>query len=648
MSGIADENYGDQIVALARLHVVGGLEFERDGLLAFAGDLQKLFSNVELPLKTNPVFDHDGEMVGQELDAPIRPRDFLRSPAPLTAEMLIGAAQASLAPEQYEHFEAIGANDKNAYARIVRGLTAPLAVSPEVIAWSAVRPDGTLTKPELIRPENPTYRGNFHLDGIATVDLVLASLSAKEAAHFEEQPDGTITPVDPLDMGIAQAQQEAQAELPPLPMPEIDWLEYPGFTADQMRERDVMWQGRIRALLASQPKATFYGDPSKAGRNLDGVPQPYSGAIVLLETIAECGAQSFYEDGKPTPNRELCLKFAAELRDVASQPSAPQVSQEVDERVQFQKSVLLAKNEPVDFSRNSQGNYKNVYLEAAWSGWHARAAFSRVPAEQPKYSSLPYESALQQIVEASGIKETGSLLDDAANALKTLQEKPRKTKLDFPATQPFIEWWNANYQMLRHYEIYVKCSAVWNAALASKAGGQAVPDEWQLVPKKLDGRCPLLMNSVSFGAFTREAAQRRWDAILAAAPKPELSGMAVPDGWTIKRHADGWIFFGRPDGWRHTVTPQDASAIHSFEESLYMLLADLAAAPKPSITYQHHPSITEAAKEVAGETAALKAGFAANGQECAIYTYSSRVCERGTRCCVVKHGAPAGPEGESK
>lgn len=55
------------------------------------------------------------------------------------------------------------------------------------------------------------------------------------------------------------------------------------------------------------------------GLNLEGVPQPFAGAIVLLETIAQTGATSFI-DGKPTPNRELCLRFASELR-AALRPS---------------------------------------------------------------------------------------------------------------------------------------------------------------------------------------------------------------------------------------------------------------------------------------------------------------------------------------
>ena len=55
-------------------------------------------------------------------------------------------------------------------------------------------------------------------------------------------------------------------------------------------------------------------DTSTVGKDLGNVPQPFSGAIVLLETIAQCGATAFDGMGNPTPNRELCLRFASELR----------------------------------------------------------------------------------------------------------------------------------------------------------------------------------------------------------------------------------------------------------------------------------------------------------------------------------------------
>lgn len=48
------------------------------------------------------------------------------------------------------------------------------------------------------------------------------------------------------------------------------------------------------------------------------LPQPFAGAVVLLETIAEHGCVSYLPDGSSSPNRDLCLLFAAELRRVAT------------------------------------------------------------------------------------------------------------------------------------------------------------------------------------------------------------------------------------------------------------------------------------------------------------------------------------------
>lgn len=71
--------------------------------------------------------------------------------------------------------------------------------------------------------------------------------------------------------------------------------------------------------LYSSPAGVFakqdrLSDTSTVGKDLGNVPQPYSGAVVLLETIAQCGATAFDGMGNPTPNRELCLRFANELR----------------------------------------------------------------------------------------------------------------------------------------------------------------------------------------------------------------------------------------------------------------------------------------------------------------------------------------------
>jgi hypothetical protein len=74
-------------------------------------------------------------------------------------------------------------------------------------------------------------------------------------------------------------------------------------------------------LVAAKTIATPRAD-APIGIDLDGMPQPYAGAIVLLETIAQCGALAFFADGSATPNHELCLRFAGELRE-AGRASAP-------------------------------------------------------------------------------------------------------------------------------------------------------------------------------------------------------------------------------------------------------------------------------------------------------------------------------------
>lgn len=64
----------------------------------------------------------------------------------------------------------------------------------------------------------------------------------------------------------------------------------------------------------SSPRTRRHPDTSHVGRDLGGMPQPFAGAVVLLETIAECGAIAFFDDGTRTPNSELCQKFAEDLR----------------------------------------------------------------------------------------------------------------------------------------------------------------------------------------------------------------------------------------------------------------------------------------------------------------------------------------------
>jgi hypothetical protein len=66
-----------------------------------------------------------------------------------------------------------------------------------------------------------------------------------------------------------RAQQEAQAgELPPLPEPDDNYMYKPGpyYSANQMRDRDGMWQVRMRELQASQPTGKVLAWATEDGR----------------------------------------------------------------------------------------------------------------------------------------------------------------------------------------------------------------------------------------------------------------------------------------------------------------------------------------------------------------------------------------------
>lgn len=76
-------------------------------------------------------------------------------------------------------------------------------------------------------------------------------------------------------------------------------------------------------LQAERAPSGEHGNTDHVGRDMDGIAQPLAGAIVLLETIAECGATAFI-DGQRTPNSELCKRFADELRTEARRATAGQ------------------------------------------------------------------------------------------------------------------------------------------------------------------------------------------------------------------------------------------------------------------------------------------------------------------------------------
>lgn len=73
-----------------------------------------------------------------------------------------------------------------------------------------------------------------------------------------------------------------------------------------------------KPVAAGAPQADDeqLGDTSAVGLDMEGIEQPYAGAVVLLETIAEFGAVPFV-DGAATPMRDDCLRLARGLREAA-------------------------------------------------------------------------------------------------------------------------------------------------------------------------------------------------------------------------------------------------------------------------------------------------------------------------------------------
>jgi hypothetical protein len=78
---------------------------------------------------------------------------------------------------------------------------------------------------------------------------------------------------------------------------------------------------RVFAKQPAAPVEDKIGSTDHVGRDLDDMPQPFAGAIVLLETIAECGARPYIGDD-PTPIRDDCNRFAKELRVAGRAASA--------------------------------------------------------------------------------------------------------------------------------------------------------------------------------------------------------------------------------------------------------------------------------------------------------------------------------------
>lgn len=133
-----------------------------------------------------------------------------------------------------------------------------------------------------------------------------------------------------------------------------------------------------------------------------------------------------------------------------------------------------------------------------------------------------------------------------------------------------------------------------HSALASQAGRQAVPDD--VFMHEQVAKIAAIADSPS---PTLSALKEKYDI------PPAQGAQAVPDAiYPLLARVAG---LASPNAYNLGVSDLFALLNKNAAEAQAYLSA---IAPKPSTTYQHHPSITEAAKEVAGETAALKAGFA--------------------------------------
>lgn len=104
------------------------------------------------------------------------------------------------------------------------------------------------------------------------------------------------------------------------------------FCPDEMtKEQFATWAASQRVVPDSELIFTEYriGNQAEysaavAKRNDFELPQPYAGAITLLETIAEHGALAKFDDGMPTPNSVLCKRFAEQLRAIAHRAGSAQ------------------------------------------------------------------------------------------------------------------------------------------------------------------------------------------------------------------------------------------------------------------------------------------------------------------------------------
>lgn len=136
------------------------------------------------------------------------------------------------------------------------------------------------------------------------------------------------------------------------------------------------------------------GNTDHVGRDMDDIPQPYAGAIVLLETISECGAKA-YIGRERTPNSELCMKFAndlrAEARRVVRQATEAQTEDALDLR-KVHAAVLSLRCDP-NASREQQFGFQ--------SGVHRAAAVVSGFSDPALRASYESSLAVSSVADAS-------------------------------------------------------------------------------------------------------------------------------------------------------------------------------------------------------------------------------------------------------
>lgn len=153
-----------------------------------------------------------------------------------------------------------------------------------------------------------------------------------------------------------------------------------GYTDEQRADADGNCPhcGVEIEMSAESAPSGEHGNTDHVGRDMDSIEQPFAGAIVLLETIAECGAIA-YIDGQRTQNSELCRRFAAELRTEARRATAGTTAPDLAARIISSEKPLDAESHRL-FNENRWDMYVGDESGAAGT----TAAPSDWPAQVPQ------------------------------------------------------------------------------------------------------------------------------------------------------------------------------------------------------------------------------------------------------------------------